>query len=202
MHLPRPLAAAIPLLWAAMLWPALPVMRGLAEDGWDHAEMMHLSGVWSAYLLGATLAVTPATLVLGRLGRGLALARWLMRARRHLGLGAFVHASLHVAHYAVESGGLAVILAEVPRLDMGSGWVAFGIFALLAATSNDAAVRRLGRRWKRLHRWTYPAAAAVALHWWLFDDFAGDLALWAGAVLAAKLAHGALRRLPRRRGTA
>ena len=45
------------------------------------------------------------------------------------------------------------------------GVVAMCIMLALALTSRDAAVKRIGgRRWKRLHRWTYPLLAVVLLH--------------------------------------
>ena len=35
----------------------------------------------------------------------------------------------------------------------------------LAVTSNDLSVRRLGPRWRRLHRLVYPAAVLGAVHY-------------------------------------
>jgi sulfoxide reductase heme-binding subunit YedZ len=37
---------------------------------------------------------------------------------------------------------------------------------VLAVTSNQAAMRRLGRRWQRLHRLVYVAAFGSVLHFW------------------------------------
>lgn len=193
-----PLLRAIPnsllLLWAMMLWPALPVVRGLIEGDWYYAEMMHISGVWSVYFLVASVAVTPVTLVIARVGRGATVGRWLIKRRRHFGLASFACVALHAAHYTVESQTFSVMLTEAIWLEYATGWAAFIIFLALAITSNDWSVRRLGRQWKPLHRWVYPAAALIAWHWYLFDDFVDDLALWGGVFVAAKAVQTILRR--------
>jgi sulfoxide reductase heme-binding subunit YedZ len=60
---------------------------------------------------------------------------------------------------------------------MWSGWLAVGILLLLAATSNDASVRWLKRRWQLLHRAAYIAAILSFAHWVLsaFDPVPGYL---------------------------
>ena len=55
-----------------------------------------------------------------------------------------------------------------------AGLAAAAILAVLLAVSNDASLRRLGaRRWKRLQRWTYAAAALVALHGAIYQALEG-----------------------------
>ena len=44
------------------------------------------------------------------------------------------------------------------------GMLAFVLMVPLALTSNNASVRRLGARWRRLHWLTYPVAVLGALH--------------------------------------
>jgi DMSO/TMAO reductase YedYZ heme-binding membrane subunit len=77
--------------------------------------------------------------------------RWLLTNRRYLGLSFAVS---HLAH------GLAIaalqrrtnFLADYDLTPLIGGGLAFVLIALLAATSNDAAVRWLGAAmWKRLH---------------------------------------------------
>src|SRR5690606_32647247 len=75
--------------------------------------------------------------------------------------------------------------------------VCFTVFVLLiplAATSTNAMMRRLGRRWQELHRLVYAIAVLVVLHYWWHkagkNDFAEPLA-WAlvvGGLLAMRLA--------------
>ena len=57
------------------------------------------------------------------------------------------------------------ILAEATQFDIATGWLAFAVFIPLAATSMDYAVRRLGKWWKPVQRWTYAAAVLTLLHW-------------------------------------
>lgn len=78
---------------------------------------------------------------------------------------------------------LSAILAEAAEIGMLVGWIAMLVFVALAATSNDAAVRRLGGRWKGLHRWIYAGALLTFLHWiaTAFDPTAGYVHL--GVVL-------------------
>ena len=90
---------------------------------------------------------------------------WLIRSRRALGVMAFVYAALHTVFYVVDMETLANMLAELGALGIWTGWLALVIFIPLAATSNDFALRRLGSRWRWLHRLVYCAAVATLVHW-------------------------------------
>ena len=178
------------LLWlllgglaAAQTW------RYLAEAIY-YGEYLHWSGEQSARLLIVTLAVTP----LRRIFPGARWTAWLVARRRDLGLATFLYAALHAVAYLARSADLGDILAEAVEIGMAVGWVALVLFLALAATSNDASVRRLGRRWKGLHRWIYAAALLTFLHWvaTAFDPTAGYVHL---GVLLVVLA---LRAWPRR----
>ena len=70
---------------------------------------------------------------------------------------------------------------------MWTGWLALVVMLVLAATSNDASVRRLGRRWPLLHRTVYAAAALSFVHWILsaFDPVPGYIHLGVLAGLEA-----------------
>ena len=63
------------------------------------------------------------------------------------------------------------------------GMATFLILLALAVTSNRFALRRLGRRWQKLHRLVYVAAIGGVIHfWWLVK---ADITLprrWAVAV--------------------
>ena len=116
-------------------------------------------GLWALRFLIAALAITP----LRRLG-----GPNLIRYRRAIGLLAFYYACLHLTVYMVLDQGLdlAAIWADiVKRPYITVGMLAFLVLVPLAVTSNDAddpAPRR--RRWQRLHRYVYLAAAAAAVH--------------------------------------
>jgi DMSO/TMAO reductase YedYZ heme-binding membrane subunit len=76
--------------------------------------------------------------------------RWLLARRRALGLG------FALAHFAHGAAIVALFAASdrplVPDATLVGGGIGFAFVALMAATSNDAAQRRLGaRRWRCLH---------------------------------------------------
>jgi DMSO/TMAO reductase YedYZ heme-binding membrane subunit len=76
------------------------------------------------------------------------LTRTLLRARRGLGLGFATAHSVHLVALATYSALAGRIPNAVTLLGGGGAYLA--MFAM-AATSNDAAVRRLGASWRRLH---------------------------------------------------
>ncbi len=115
-------------------------------------------GLWALRFLIASLAVTP----LRQLG-----GPSLVRYRRALGLLAFYYAALHLGVYMLIDKGLDIpsIIADiVKRPYITVGMLAFVVLVPLAATSNAPMIRRLGARWRKLHRLAYLAAAAAALH--------------------------------------
>lgn len=77
------------------------------------------------------------------------------------------------------------------------GFTAFVLLVPLALTSTKGAMRRLGKRWKPLHRLVYLAALPAVVHfvWLVKADVREPLAY--GAVVAGLLA---LRLPPVRRG--
>jgi sulfoxide reductase heme-binding subunit YedZ len=78
---------------------------------------------------------------------------WLLSRRRYFGVATFMYAALHTAVYLDRKIGSGLILQEARDLSMWTGWLAMAIFVPLALTSNDASLRWLKRKWKRLHRW-------------------------------------------------
>jgi sulfoxide reductase heme-binding subunit YedZ len=79
-----------------------------------------------------------------------------------------------------------------------AGFIGFLAMVPLAMTSNDAALRRMGAvAWRQLHRLTYVAAAAGAIHFlWLVKTWRAEplVYLAAVAVLLALRATPRLRR--------
>ena len=156
-----------------------------------YGEFIHITGELSARLLIVTMAVTP----LRHIFPTQAWTSWLVRNRRYLGLAAFAYAVPHLIAYLFKLRDVERIVAEGAELPMMTGWIAMLIFIVLAMTSNNASVRRFGKRWKGLHRWVYAAAVLTFLHWVLtaFDPVAGYV--HAGLLLAIQ----ALRFIPRRK---
>jgi sulfoxide reductase heme-binding subunit YedZ len=69
----------------------------------------------------------------------------------------------------------------------------------LAITSTQAAIRRLGRNWARLHKLVYAVGVLAVLHfWWLVKSDVREPALYA-AILATLLGWRAVKTLRDRR---
>ena len=80
------------------------------------------------------------------------------------------------------------------------GFATFCVLLALASTSTRAAARRLGRRWKQLHRLVYLAAIGAVVHFlWLVKSDMREPLIY-GAIVATLLSvrlWGALRARPR-----
>lgn len=148
------LVLALPGLWIGWRWLMTP-----DEYGYGHA--IGESGDWAAWLLMATLAVTPIKLLFRKQG----WAIWLIRRRRDLGVASFAYAAGHTVMYLWKKGSLGLVLAELDQDFILVGWLALALFVPLAVTSNDLSMRMLKRSWKSLHRLVYPAAVLTFLHW-------------------------------------
>lgn len=158
-------------LWLVLAIPAL-VLAAAARPGADLEALLHPSGELAARLLIVALAVTP----LVRLFPGARWVGWLQRQRRAIGLAAFGYALLHTLLYLGAMGNLGDMLAEFAARGIWTGWVALLLMLPLALTSNAAAVRALGRAWKRLQRLIYPAALLTLLHWvWVHNGMTAAL---------------------------
>jgi len=91
----------------------------------------------------------------------------LLKRRRALGLYAFMYATIHVLIYLDLDFGLAwsFILqnfTQDPRLIVGL--IAFLLLIPLAWTSFDVWKKRLGKKWKLLHKLVYLIVPLVVLH--------------------------------------
>jgi sulfoxide reductase heme-binding subunit YedZ len=119
------------------------------------------TGTWTLVFLCVGLAVTPL-----RRATGL---NWLVRLRRMIGLFAFFYAVLHLTTYVWFDQWFdvqAIVQDVIKRPFITMGFAAFLLMVPLAATSTDAMVRRLGRRWGLLHRLVYLVAVVGVLHYW------------------------------------
>jgi sulfoxide reductase heme-binding subunit YedZ len=86
-----------------------------------------------------------------------------------LGLFAFFYVALHFLTYAGldQRLDLAAILEDiVERPYITLGMTALVLLVPLAATSTNAMMRRLGRRWQQLHRLVYPITILGVWHFY------------------------------------
>ena len=151
-------ACLVPLAWAVAGVLGLPVPR-LGPD--PVRRVLGIFGHSALNLLLITLSVTPLRQLTGQ-------ARLLL-LRRMLGLFAFSYALLHFMVYAgpFESfSGAAVVKDIAKRPYTTIGFLALLLLVPLAVTSTNAMMRRLKRRWQRLHRLVYVIAILGVWHYW------------------------------------
>jgi sulfoxide reductase heme-binding subunit YedZ len=122
-------------------------------------EVIHGTGLWMVRLMMISLAVTPARAVFD----------WpkLLLVRRMIGVAALAYGLAHFSLYIVDQNfRLPTVVSEiVHRFYLTIGFIALVGLSVLGATSTDAAVRRLGKRWKSLHRTLYGIAVLGLLHY-------------------------------------
>ena len=187
-------ARRIPV-WVVYLLLALPIpwffyqglTGGLGRDPVKGLE--HLYGLWALRLLIAGLAISPLRRVFGVN---------LLRFRRAIGVMTFVYALAHLAVWALlDVQGLSRIWADIlKRPYITIGMAGFLCLVPLAATSNNWSLRKLGARWRKLHRLTYVAALLAALHFlWLAKGFQLEPLVYAGLVAALLIYRLPLRGL-------
>ncbi|MFZ5668951.1 MAG: sulfite oxidase heme-binding subunit YedZ [Pseudomonadota bacterium] len=151
-------------VWLACLAPALWLAwRVVAGDlGTNPIEtLIRQLGVWGLRLLLVGLAITPAARLLRR--------PRLARFRRTVGLFAFAYILLHLSTWIGVDHFFdwrAIGKDIVKRPYIAIGMTAFVLLIPLAATSTNAAIRRLGPvRWRRLHRLIYLIVPLGVVHY-------------------------------------
>ncbi|MGO4906939.1 sulfite oxidase heme-binding subunit YedZ [Pseudorhodobacter sp. W20_MBD10_FR17] len=148
--------------WAILCLPAIPMIFGLASgDPRAAHQILHPSGEFAARFMIVSMMITPLMMLF----KGASWPRWLMKRRRYLGVAAFAYALLHTMLYLVDEGSIAFTGAEISKVYIWTGWLAFLIFVPLAVTSTDGWVRAMGPKWKTLQRGVYGAAVLTLLHW-------------------------------------
>jgi sulfoxide reductase heme-binding subunit YedZ len=122
-------------------------------------DVIHRAGYWALLFFLMSLAITPLRRI-ARFGQ-------LVDVRRMVGVGAFAYAASHITLFVVDQKydlwkvGSEIVL----RLYLTIGFVALLGLAVLAATSTDGMVRRLGgRRWQRLHQIVYGIGLLALIH--------------------------------------
>ena len=151
------LACLLPLLW--LVW------RGYQGDlGANPIEkVIRQLGVWGLRLLIVGLTINP-------LARVLRQPR-LIRVRRPIGLIAFGYILLHLSTYiGIDQyfDWQAIWKDILKRPFITIGMAAFLLLVPLAATSFNAAIRRLGPlNWRRLHRLIHLIVPMGVVHYYL-----------------------------------
>ncbi|TNC87950.1 MAG: sulfoxide reductase heme-binding subunit YedZ [Alcanivorax sp.] len=158
--------------------PALVLLWNILRHqlGYNPFEtLMARTGFWSMVFLIITLAITPLRRWLSflckilhrRYGKRLADWNFLIRSRRMLGLYSLFYLSWHAAIYLHlelnwQGQWLWQDLQERPFLVAGlAGWC---LSLLLGVTSPKVLRRKLGKRWRQLHRAMYALSILAVIH--------------------------------------
>jgi sulfoxide reductase heme-binding subunit YedZ len=176
--------AAKPLVFALALLPFAWLFYGAFTNnlGANPAEhLIRATGDWTLRFLCIVLAVTPLRVISGTP----ALARF----RRMLGLFTYFYVLIHLLSYSWFDMSFDVpeIIADIiKRPFILVGFSAFLLLTPLAATSFNAAIKKMGaRRWQLLHKLVYLIAGLGLLHFfWMRsgkNDFA-EVFVYAGII--------------------
>jgi methionine sulfoxide reductase heme-binding subunit len=143
--------------------------------GPDPAQYLSLeTGNWAIRMLIASLSITPIRY----------LFNWptIWKFRRMIGLFAFFYASMHLLVFLWfllqwQWADIGTEIVERPYITIG--FSAFLLMAMLASTSFNAAQRKMGRNWKRLHRIVYGINILAVMHViWIVRSSIADALLY------------------------
>jgi sulfoxide reductase heme-binding subunit YedZ len=160
-----------------LLLTAYEYVTGTLPIVLDRHLVIRFGAAGLAFLV-ASFAITPISILTGK--------THLKPIRRPLGVYGFCYITLHLLAYAWLSNGFdwALILRDLrERRAMSVGLLGFVLLIPLAFTSTNAWQRRLGRRWKVLHRLVYFAVPLSLLHYfWLERDIKDWVLVYAALV--------------------
>jgi sulfoxide reductase heme-binding subunit YedZ len=177
-----------PAVFLACLAPAVMLLADVYTGGLgvDPVKtLLHETGEDALGLVFFSLAITPA--------RRLFKLNRLQLIRRMIGVWAFAYAVMHVSVYLVFDQScyslatcrFALIAEDIlKRKFIFAGLTAWSVLLVLAVTSTNGWIRRLGRKWQTLHRLIYVGAIAGVVHYiWIQKADYFEPAKWA-AILA------------------
>lgn len=148
------LLCLVPFLWIG--WDAFNFNLGANPV----EKMTHRTGDWVLRFLLLTLAISPLQQLLN----------WsvLLRYRRLFGLFTFFYVCVHFLIYIVfdhffDLNEIAEDIVKRPYITFG--FTAFMLLIPLAVTSTNKMMKRLGKKWKKLHQLIYIIGTLGVLHY-------------------------------------
>ena len=182
-----------PVIFFLALIPFIWLLSKVFQNdlGPDPAQALSIeTGEWSLRFLLLTLAITPL--------RQIFRMAEIARLRRMIGLFAFFYASIHFLSWMAFILGfrwLAIAEELVERPYITVGFLAYVILFLLGVTSTNSMVRRLGKNWKRLHKFVYAASILAIVHLlWILRTDVTEAVIY-GVLLAILLGYRIIRKL-------
>ena len=154
-----------PIIFILCLLPLALLFRNfyLDELGANPFEVLTRStGEWTLRFVLITLAMTPLRRLTG--------SAWPLRLRRMLGLFSFFYVCVHLLTYLwldhfFDWEEIFTDIVKRPYITLGM--LAFILLVPLALTSTKKMMKRLGQRWKSLHKLIYIIAILGVLHFLL-----------------------------------
>lgn len=186
------------VVWIACLLPLSFIMYGALTQqlGPDPGKALADEfGLWALRLLLVALTLRPLRDISGK--------PQFVQIRRLVSLFAWFYASLHFAaglFYVIGWSFADLLKAFSERRYITLGLLAWLLMLPLGLTSNRWSQRKLGLRWRALHRLVYPMAIFACLHfiWLVREDYRQPvlyalllclLLLWRVPVLRKMLLH-------------
>jgi sulfoxide reductase heme-binding subunit YedZ len=124
-------------------------------------KLLHRTGEIAIWTLGAVLSLSPLRALFPRSR----LVNALNRHRRVIGVSVCVYGLMHFGFHLLYEGDAQAIVRSFAKPFIWFGLAGLSILVILAATSNNFSIRKLGgKNWKRLHRLAYAAAALLIYH--------------------------------------
>ena len=182
-----------PVIFFLALIPFIWLLSKVFQNdlGPDPAQALSIeTGEWSLRFLLLTLAITPFRQIFRMVE--------IAKLRRMIGLFAFFYASIHFLSWMAFILGfrwLAIAEELVERPYITVGFLAYVILFLLGVTSTNSMVRRLGKNWKRLHKFVYAASILAIVHLlWILRTDVTEAVIY-GVLLAILLGYRIIRKL-------
>ncbi len=142
-------------------------------------EITNPTGQWAIRFLLVTLSITPLVYFTKQ--------RYLMKFRRMLGLFVFFYACLHFSIYLIDQQFTPSLILEdiTDRTYITIGFSAFLLLIPMAFTSTKGWIKRLGRKWKKLHKSIYVIGILACIHfyWQSKSDMALQPFIYAGILV-------------------
>lgn len=126
--------------------------------------LIYQTGVWAGRTAISILAFVVLPGILGRFRIEIPITRIITAYRRQFGILVFLLAFSHASIVRMIPKLLGILPIFPLILFETFGLLALSILSFMFLTSNNFSVKKLGKNWKRLHRFIYVVLWLLALH--------------------------------------